>query len=181
MSDLYVSWSEYHHKIENLAVKIYQSGWQFNQIVCIAKGGLRVGDLICRLYRQPLAILFSSSYGGKDNRQRGKITFSQHLAMTQTSLGNKVLLVDDLVDSGISLMEAVNWLQHNHGKAITEIRTGVIWYKSCSQAIPDYYVDYLEDNPWIHQPFESYEQTNVAQLASQLQKNSNFTEDRALI
>ena len=174
MSDLYVSWSEYHQKIETLAVKIYQSAWQFNQIVCLAKGGLRVGDIVCRLSRQPLAILFSSSYGGKDNRQRGKITFSQHLAMTQINLGNKVLLVDDLVDSGISLMEAVNWLKHNYGEEITEIRTAVIWYKSCSQTIPNYYVDYLEDNPWIHQPFESYEQTTIEQLASQFNNHTKL-------
>lgn len=165
MSDLYVSWSEYHQKIETLAVKVYQSGWQFNQIVCLAKGGLRVGDIFCRLSRQPLAILFSSSYGGEDNRQRGQITFSQHLAMTQTHLGDKVLLVDDLVDSGISLQEAINWLRCNYGREITEIRTAVIWYKSCSQAIPDYYVDYLEDDPWIHQPFERYEQITLAKLA----------------
>ena len=168
MSDLYVSWSEYHQKIETLAIKIYQSGWQFNQIVCIAKGGLRVGDIFCRLYRQPLAILFSSSYGGENNRQRGKITFSQHLAMTQTSLRDKVLLVDDLVDSGISLKESVNWLHDHYGQEITEIRTAVIWYKSCSRAIPDYYVDYLVDNPWIHQPFEHYEQMMLAKLAGQL-------------
>ena len=172
MSDLSVSWSEYHQKIETLAVKVYQSGWQFNQIVCLAKGGLRVGDIFCRLYRQPLAILFSSSYGGKDNRQRGKITFSQHLAMTQTNLGNKVLLVDDLVDSGISLVEAVKWLQHHYGQEIREIRTAVIWYKSCSQTIPNYYVDYLEDNPWIHQPFEYYEQITIAKLTQSININA---------
>lgn len=37
MLDLYVSWEEYHQNIETLAVKIYQSGWDFNQIVCLAK------------------------------------------------------------------------------------------------------------------------------------------------
>jgi hypothetical protein len=165
MTDLYVSWSEYHQKIEALAVKIYQSGWEFNQIVCIAKGGLRVGDLLCRLYRQPLAILFTSSYTGKDNRTRGKITFSQHLASINSQLGDRILLVDDLVDSGVSLQESINWLQKNYSQNIVEIRTAVIWYKSCSVAIPDYYVDYLSDNPWIHQPFERYEQLSLPELA----------------
>lgn len=165
MTDLYVSWSEYHQKIEALAVKIYQSGWEFNQIVCLAKGGLRVGDLLCRLYRQPLAILFTSSYTGKDNRTRGKITFSQHLASINSQLGDRVLLVDDLVDSGVSLQESINWLQKNYSQNIVEIRTAVIWYKSCSVAIPDYYVDYLSDNPWIHQPFERYEQLSLPELA----------------
>jgi uncharacterized protein len=59
MSDLYISWEEYHQKIEQLAFKIYQSDWAFNQIVCLAKGGLRVGDILCRIYDQPLAILYA--------------------------------------------------------------------------------------------------------------------------
>ena len=165
MPDLYISWSEYHQKIEQVALKIYESHWDFNQIVCIAKGGLRIGDLLCRIYRKPLAILVASSYGGPENRVRGSITFSRHLAMTTEQLGSRVLLVDDLVDSGISLRESINWLERHHGAEIEEIRTGVLWYKDCSIITPDYYVDYLADNPWIHQPFEHYEQMSPADLA----------------
>ncbi len=170
MSDLYVSWDKYQQNIELLAVKLYQSGWQFNQIVCLAKGGLRVGDILGRLFRQPLAILSASSYGGIDNQVRGKIIFSQHLSMTTQRLASRVLLVDDLVDSGISLQEAVNWLKTHHGTEIEEIRTAVIWYKSRSISRPDYYVDYLADNPWIHQPFEKYEQMTPKDLANQHQQ-----------
>ena len=170
MPDLYVSWSDYHQKIETLAVKIYQSDWQFDSIVCLAKGGLRVGDIICRLYRQPLAILSSASYGGQNNRERGKIRFSRHLSMTEPNLGQKVLLVDDLVDSGISLSEAINWLQKYSGSEIVEIRTAVIWYKASSLIKPDYYVDYLQNNPWIHQPFENYELISIDELAQQKNK-----------
>ena len=165
MSDLYISWSQYHQKIEQLAVKLYQTNWDFNQIVCIAKGGLRVGDTLCRIYNKPLGILAASSYSGLENRIRGKITFSQHLAMTTAELGSRVLLVDDLVDSGISLQESIHWLKQHYGDRIEEIRTAVLWYKDSSMITPDYYVDYLPDNPWIHQPFEVYEKMTPAQLA----------------
>ncbi len=164
MSDLYVSWDEYHRNIELLAAKIYQSNWKFNQIICIAKGGLRVGDILSRLYRQPLAILAASSYHGVNNKQRGEIHFSQHLSMVNSKLGNHILLVDDLVDSGISLEKSLAWLKNNYAQDIEEIRTGVIWYKACSQIKPDYYVEYLRDNPWIHQPFEIYEQITPKDL-----------------
>jgi hypoxanthine phosphoribosyltransferase len=161
-NNLYISWLEYHQKIEALAVKIYQSHWEFDQIVCIAKGGLRVGDILCRLFDQPLAILSASSYGGTNNQTRGKIIFSQHLSMTTERLGKKILLVDDLVDSGITFEATIQWLNEHHGLEIQEIRTAVIWYKSCSIFIPDYYLEYLTDNPWIHQPFEKYETINLA-------------------
>jgi uncharacterized protein len=166
MTDLFVTWSEYHHKIESLAVKIYQSNWQFDHIVCLAKGGLRVGDILCRLYNKPLAVLSTASYGGESNQERGAIKFSEHLS-TIAPIGDRILLVDDLVDSGVSLAESITWLQI-HYPEITEIRTAVIWYKSTSIKTPDYYVEYLPNNPWIHQPFEAYEQVEISELAAQL-------------
>lgn len=172
MSDLYVSWSDYHQKIETLALKIYESNWQFNQIVCLAKGGLRVGDVLARLYEQPLAILSTSSYGGPNNQVRGSVTFSQDLSKTTANLGSHVLLVDDLVDSGITLKRSIEWLRVRYGFYIDEIRSAVLWYKNCSVIEPDYYVDYLPDDPWIHQPFEKYEQMSAQELAESLKAPS---------
>lgn len=166
MSDFYVSWSDYYRAIEALAIQIYQSQWEFNQIVCLAKGGLRVGDILSRLFRQPLAILATASYGGANNRVRGAITFGRDLTMTTANLGNRVLVVDDLVDSGITLQKTLVWLDRQYGFYIDEMRTAVLWYKHCSVIKPDYYVQAFADNPWIHQPFEPYETLSVAELAT---------------
>jgi uncharacterized protein len=166
LSDLYVSWADYHRYIERLAGTIYQSGWQFNQIICLAKGGLRVGDVLSRLYKQPLAILAVSSYSGSNGQERGSLTFSKDLTMTTANLGSRVLLVDDLVDSGATLQKTLVWLDRHYGFYIDEIRTAVLWYKACSAIAPNYYVDYLEHSPWIHQPFEGYETTTPAELAA---------------
>lgn len=165
MPDLHLSWSDYHQKIENLAAKLYQSNWQFNQIVCLAKGGLRVGDILCRIYNQPLAILATSSYIGSGKQERGSLTFASNLTMTTPDLGSHILLVDDLVDSGVTLQQTIPWLKQYYTQ-IEEIRTAVLWYKACSAIAPDYYVDYLPDNPWIHQPFERYEHMEPAELAA---------------
>jgi hypoxanthine phosphoribosyltransferase len=56
MSDLYVTWDEYHTAIERLAARVHASDWEFNQIVCIARGGLRIGDTMSRIFDTPLAI-----------------------------------------------------------------------------------------------------------------------------
>lgn len=164
MSDLYVSWSEYHQKIEQLAAKVYQSQWEFNQIVCLARGGLRIGDILSRIFDLPLAILATSSYRGAGKQSRSSLTFSRDLTMTTPNLGSQVLLVDDLVDSGESLRRTLVWLDRNYGFYVDEVRTAVLWYKSCSVIAPHYYVDYLSDNPWIHQPFEGYEHMNPVDL-----------------
>ncbi len=168
MPDFHVSWKDYHSSIERLALQIYQSGWQFNQIVCLAKGGLRVGDILSRIYNCPLAILATSSYGGPNNQVRGSLTFARDLTMTTANLGSHVLLVDDLVDSGITLEKTITWLDRNYGFYIEEVRTAVLWYKDCSVIKPDYYVEYLANNPWIHQPFEQYERMDIADLSDSM-------------
>lgn len=163
-TDLHISWDDYHHTIEKLAITLHQSDWTFNQIVCLAKGGLRVGDILARLFDVPLAILAASSYGGSKNQVRSSIVFGRDLTMTTANLGNRVLVVDDLVDSGITLKKSLVWLDRQYGFYIEEVRTAVLWYKACSECIPDYYVDYLPHNPWIHQPFEKYERCSPSEL-----------------
>jgi hypoxanthine phosphoribosyltransferase len=155
MADLIIDWQEYHTTIEQLAQQIHASGWEFNQILCLAKGGLLIGNTFARIFDQPLAVLNVSSYGGVGNRERGKIRFAEHFT-NFGELGDRLLLVDDLVDSGVSLQKTIPWLQE-HAPHLQEIRTAVLWYKAHSQIKPDYYVKYLSENPWIRQPFEKYE------------------------
>ena len=102
---------------------------------------------------------------GAEGKVRDAIEFARDLTMVGDNLGSRIVLVDDLVDSGISLDQGIAWLKSRYGDDIQEIRTAVIWYKACSVTKPDYYVDYLADNPWIHQPFEMYEKMSAADLA----------------
>lgn len=164
MSDLYVSWEEYHAKIEQLAAQIQRSQWEFDQILCLARGGLRIGDILSRIFDKPLAILSTSSYGGRDFQERGNLKIAHSITMTTHTLGKRILLVDDLVDSGVTLGQILEWLQQHQEFDITEVRSAVLWAKACSVVKPDYYVDFLADNPWIHQPFEKYEKLQPSDL-----------------
>ena len=53
---------------------------------------------------------------------------------------------------------------------IADIRTAVVWYKACSVFKPDYYVEYLTDSPWIHQPFEIYDNLRPEGVKARLEK-----------
>ncbi|MBE9030660.1 phosphoribosyltransferase, partial [filamentous cyanobacterium LEGE 11480] len=110
-----------------------------------------------RIFDQPLAILSTSSYRG-ESHERSTLVFADDLTKTTQHLGSHILLVDDLVDSGITLQKTLPWLNHKYGFYVEEVRTAVLWYKDCACIKPDYYVKHLPNNPWIHQPFERYEQ-----------------------
>ena len=47
-------------------------------------------------------------------------------------------------------------------------KTAVLWWKACSVFKPDYFVDYLPDNPWIHQPFEVYDNLRPEEVGARL-------------
>ena len=163
--DLHISWDTYNTAIEDLAVQIFESGYEFNQIVCIAKGGLRVGDILARIFDVPFAVMSVESYHGDGSKdEQGQIVFGNSLAKTSPNLGNKVLLVDDLADSGVTLEKCVRWLEHYEGFFIDDLRTATVWTKGLSTFTPDYYIEYLPNNPWIHQPFEKYETMDIEEL-----------------
>lgn len=169
ITDLHVSWDQYNALVERLAVQVYESGWRFNQIICIARGGLRIGDVLSRTFDTPLAILSTHSYTAAEGTVRGALAIAEHMTMTAPRLGERILLVDDMVDSGHTLQAVYEILPQRYAH-IEELRTAVIWYKACSVFKPDYYVDYLADSPWIHQPFERYDHTRPEELAAQLKK-----------
>jgi hypoxanthine phosphoribosyltransferase len=47
---LHVTWDQYNTLVERLALAVHDSGFRFNQIICIARGGMRVGDVLSRIY-----------------------------------------------------------------------------------------------------------------------------------
>jgi hypothetical protein len=103
MSNLHVSWDEYNTLVERLALIVYESDFRFDQIICLARGGLRVGDVLSRIYEHPLAVLSTHSYSSEGGTIRGELVIAEHMTMTKPRLGDKVLLVDDMVDSGHTL------------------------------------------------------------------------------
>lgn len=170
MADLYVSWDDYHHAIERVAAKVHASGFQFDQIICLARGGLRVGDMLSRIFNQPLAVLATQSYfanADKSAESQGDLTIGQHMAKVNDRLGETVLLVDDLVDSGKTMQVVVEHLRQRY-PGIKTVKTAVIWRKGCSVFTPDFWADDLPDNPWIHQPFEIYDKIKPEQLAARV-------------
>ena len=163
---LYVSWDEYHLLTERLALKVHNSGWQFDQILCLARGGMRPGDILSRVFDKPLAIMSTSSYRAEAGTIQGRLDLAKYITMPKGELAGRVLPVDDLADSGVTLRAVVDRLRGL--PSISELRSAVIWTKAVSSYTPDYYVEMLATSPWIHQPFEDYDSLRPEGLARKL-------------
>ena len=172
---LYVDWEQYHRMIEQLALQVHESGFRFDALLCLARGGLRIGDVFSRLFDVPLAILAASSYREAAGMQQGTLDIAEFITTTGGALRGNLLLVDDLVDSGVTLARVIEHLRDRYA-ALGEVRTAVLWYKAASTVRPDYFVQYLADSPWIHQPFEEYDTLRPHQLAARLRSHAGAAE-----
>jgi len=168
---LWVDWERYHQATEELVRLVYESGWKFDQVLCLARGGLRPGDIFSRVFDVPLAILSASSYRAEAGTVQGELDIAKHITVTKGTLAGKVLLVDDLADSGVTLKRVQGHLQGNF-PGVSEVRSAVIWCKACSVLRPDYYFEFLPTNPWIHQPFEIYDSMRPEDVVARLKNQS---------
>ncbi|RMX06997.1 phosphoribosyltransferase [Allofranklinella schreckenbergeri] len=160
---LYISYHEYNSLIEKLALIIHRSGWEFDTVLCLARGGMRPGDIISRIFQKPLAVMSTSSYRAQAGTVQGHLNIAKYITTPKGELSGKVLLVDDLADTGHTLVEVVKLLREGY-PPITELRTAVLWTKGVSVFKADYSVEDLPTSPWIHQPFENYDEMRPEEL-----------------
>ena len=164
---LIVDWKEYNRTVENLAIQVYESGYKPTLLVGIMRGGAPMIDVLSRVFKLKCAYLAVESYSGKGiEDEQGDIVFSREMSSIAKNMGGKILLCDDLSDTGITLNKSVDWLRKYEpikGK-IEDIKTATLWKKKKSTFEPDFCAVRLPDNPWIVQPFEVYEEIRIEDI-----------------
>ena len=173
-----ISWEEYHEAIDRLAIKIADSNFKVSHVISIAKGGLRVGDQLCRLFRCKSSYLGVESYestaeGEVADKQKEDVIFGRDISSTTKNFGKAIIIADDLVDSGVTLDKSYAWLSNHEyfkGKKDIIFKTAVLYKKPESKFNPDYLVHDLPDNPWLIFPYEEAELVTISDLKKKYNK-----------
>ena len=157
MSDkLIVSWEQYHQTVEKLAIKIEESNYKPTILVGIMRGAAPMIDVLSRIFKLKCAYLAVESYSGKGiEDEQGNIVFSREMSSIAPNMGGRILLCDDLSDTGITFNKSIDWLK-KYGPIkdkIEDIKTATLWKKQKSTFDPDYCAVKLSDNPWFVKPF----------------------------
>ena len=162
-----VSWDEYNKTVEKLAIQIDESGYKPTILIGIMRGAAPMIDVLSRIFKLKCAYLAVESYSGKGiEDQQGTLVFSREMSSTVQEMKGKILLCDDLSDTGVTLNKSIDWLKKYPALKgnIEEIKTAVLWKKKDSTFEPDFCAQKLDSNPWIVQPFEHYEEVRVEDL-----------------
>ena len=166
-----VGWDEYKNIVEKLAVQIHNK-YNPTVLIGIMRGAAPIIDILSRILKLPIAYIVIQSYSGQGMEdQQGELMFAREIS----SLANdkdfkKVLLIDDLSDTGLTLNKSIEWLK-SYGPTknfINEIKTACLWKKKSSTFDPDFCPIKLDSDPWIVQPTEHYEEISIDEI-----KNKN--------
>jgi len=135
-----------------LTRKIKDSGFQPDLIVAIGRGGYvparMVADFL--LFNDLTSMKIEHYTRAADMQEEARIKFPISVDIS----GKKVLIVDDVTDTGETLCLAVDYVQSLNP---SEIRTAVLQHKICSVFTPDFYAQKIVKWRWIIYPWARYE------------------------
>jgi hypothetical protein len=164
---LVINFEEYTKIVEKLAIQIHNN-YKPTVLVGIMRGAAPIIDILSRILKLPIAYIVIQSYSGKgveDNQ--GELMFAREISsLAKEKDFTRVLLIDDLSDTGLTLNKSIEWLK-NYGptkKFIKEIKTACLWKKKSSSFEPDFCPIKLDTDPWIVQPTEHYEEISINEI-----------------
>ncbi len=170
---LIITFDEYIKIVEKLAIIIHKN-YQPTVLVGIMRGAAPIIDILSRILKLPIAYIVIQSYSGKGiEDQQGQLVFARELSSLANQKDfNRVLLIDDLSDTGLTLNKSIDWLKNYEPvkNFINEVKTACLWKKKSSVFEPDYCPVRLNSDPWIVQPTEHYEELNIEKIIKRNQQ-----------
>jgi len=138
MDKIYYPYEEFRSDLQNLTQKIDQN---FNAILGISRGGLSIAHHLGEYYEMR-EVYSINTIGYEDTRKNDSVKVFN---IPELKNAKKVLIVDDIVDSGDTLVEVLTVLNEKYPN-VTFI-TASLFYKKTAKITPTWYVK--EPKGWI--------------------------------
>ena len=151
-----VTWDEVVNWCKELAKKIMESGYKPDIIIAIARGGYAPARLLCDLLDIHDLVSIQILHWGR----AAEITAKAHVKYPiNIDLSEKrVLLVDDICDTGDSIIVAKDYILKNCKPK--DLKVAVMqWISTVAKIKPDFYVEEVKEWVWYQYPWCRSEDT----------------------
>jgi len=147
-----VTWHKIYGLARRVAAQIRRADFRPELIVAIARGGYVPARLLCDLLDiyELTSIRIIHYRDGAAAQPRAALA----APLTAAIQGRKVLVVDDVSDSGDTLQVALAHLQGFHP---IQLRLAVLHHKAVSPLVPDFYGQKVRSWRWIIYPWAAVE------------------------
>ena len=160
MEKLFIKANELLEDSFNLAWKIYESGYRPNYIVGVWRGGAPVGIAV-QEFLNVLGIksdhiaIRTSYYSGIDERKANVQVYGLNYIINRVGAEDKLLVVDDVHDTGNSINQIILDLREGCNKNTPEIKIATPYFKpnkNQTDRKPDFFIH--ETDQWLIFPHE---------------------------
>lgn len=151
-----VSWEDIVNWAWKLAERIRKDGYRPDIVVALARGGYVPARLLCDLLDVENLVSIQSQHWTEaaKREERAIIKYPYKIDLR----GHKVLIVDDICDTGESLILAKNYILENWNPDEVKIAT-LQWISPVAKIRPDYYTIEVKDWTWFQYPWTRLEDT----------------------
>lgn len=157
MIEVKPSWEEISSLISNIARETKKKKKSYDWIVSLNRGGLIPGVRLSHILGSRHAVISVESYT-KSGKKKPLVADLGISMVGEFKKGNSILIVDDIADSGESLVFAMQRIRSNCPGAKL-IDTATIHYKSKSIVCPDFVGKNINNDVWVTFPWESLQET----------------------
>jgi hypoxanthine phosphoribosyltransferase len=141
------TWNQIYEMLLCQAHKIKTQNYKPDLIVAVSRGGVVPARILSDLLETPNLSFMQIEFYTSINQTLQEPILKQTLTTNVT--GKKILLIDDISDTGKSLQLAKNHLQH---QGAIEIKTATLYGKTQSITTPDFYEKQTTD--WVVFPWD---------------------------
>ncbi|RRS30080.1 MAG: nicotinate phosphoribosyltransferase [Epsilonproteobacteria bacterium (ex Lamellibrachia satsuma)] len=138
MQHIYYPYGDFLSDTKQLTQKI---DWKFDAIIAIARGGLGLAQLLGEYY--DLRAVYGINTIGYDDTT--KLEAVKVFNIPELNDAKEVLVVDDIVDSGDTVIEVLKVLEQTYPNVTFKIAS--LFYKKSAKIAPNWYV--REAKEWI--------------------------------
>ena len=147
-----ISWDEAYHLSRKLAKAVKSSGFHPDLVVAIGRGGFVPARIVCDFLLHSLLTSIKIEHWDIAACKRPEASVRFPLAMDVRD--QKILIVDDVTDTGDTLRIAIDYIK---SQGAGDIKTAVMQHKTTSALEPDFYADLITDWRWIIYPWAAHE------------------------
>lgn len=164
MKFLHITWDDFQRLCKIVANKVVKVNYRPEIVVAISRGGFPHARVLCDFLEIKVLASIGIEYytSVKKTKKRPEITYPLNADVR----GKKILIVDDIADTGHSMVLARN--QILKGEA-SRVKIATIHCKSWSVVKPDFYAETTD--AWVVYPWEVME--TIKSLIIKLKNGGN--------
>ncbi len=168
------SWDYIYGLCIQVTDQIRRSKYKPDLIVAVSRGGWIPGRVLSDILEMPKVATIKVEYYEDIYKTRSKPEITQPLPIDIS--GKRVLLVDDIADSGRSLELVKN---HLLGRGAADVKTCTLYHKPWSVVIPDF--TGRKTDAWVCFPHEIFETMRKIHMKLKKQEKTRKEIERKLL